>query len=219
MSVGRTRVKICCIGSEAEARTAIETGADALGLVAEMPSGPGTISDDRIEAIARGVPPGVDSFLLTSRTAPDAVVEHVLGCRTSVVQLVRAVDPEVYAALRARAPNVRIVQVVHVEGEASLAEARRVGGSVDAVLLDSGRPSASEFGGTGRVHDWAVSAAIVEALDVPVYLAGGLRAENVGEAIRQVRPYGLDLCSGVRTDGALDAVKLQAFMQAVAEAA
>ncbi|MEM9219507.1 MAG: phosphoribosylanthranilate isomerase [Cyanobacteria bacterium P01_F01_bin.150] len=213
----RTRVKICCIANEAEAKLAIAAGADAIGLVAEMPSGPGPITDEAIESIARIVPPGVDSFLLTSRTSSTSVLDHVRRCRTSVVQLVSTVEPSVYQHLREGVPGVRIVQVIHVEDERALPEVKRVAPHVDAILLDSGRPSAPipELGGTGRVHDWAISSAIVSAVSVPVFLAGGLTPDNVSEAIQTVQPYGLDLCSGVRTNGVLDTEKLKSFVSAV----
>lgn len=213
----RPRVKICCIQNIEEARLAVELGADALGLVAEMPSGPGPISDERIAEIAGVVPPGVSGFLLTSRTLPDAVVQHVLDCRVSVVQLVDDVPEATYRALRRHCPAVRIVQVVHVQDETAVDEARRVAGFVDAVLLDSGNPSAAvkTLGGTGRSHDWAISRRIVQALPVPVFLAGGLRSSNVRQAIAQVEPFGVDLCSSVRTDGVLDRRKLEAFFEAL----
>lgn len=170
----RTRVKICCITHEREAKLVVAAGADALGLVAEMPSGPGTITDERIADIAGRVPPGVDAFLLTSRTASDTVLAHIRLCRPSVVQLVQTVEATVYDAIRSHAPSIRIVQVAHIEGEASLSEAIRVAAHVDAVLLDSGRPSAPtpELGGTGRVHDWGISRSVVRSLTVPVFLAG-----------------------------------------------
>lgn len=213
----RTRVKICCISSVEEAKLAISCGADALGLVAEMPSGPGPISDVLIAEIALHVPPPVATFLLTSRTLPDEVVEHVLACKTQVVQLVDAVPKETYAALRRVCPNVKIVQVIHVEDDEAIEESRRVWDDVDALLLDSGRPKAKrkELGGTGRVHNWAVSQKIVQHSKKPVFLAGGLCAENIDEALRQVGPYGVDLCSGVRTEGKLDPSKLLAFLQKV----
>ena len=216
----RTRVKVCCIAGVDEARLAIDAGADAVGLVGRMPSGPGPIPDTLIRDIAAAVPPGVDTFLLTSETQPAAVVDHVGRCGPRVVQLVDAVQPGTYAALRRHHPGVRIVQVIHVEGDAALAEAQRAAQSVDAVLLDTGRPNAPvrELGGTGRTHDWSVSARIVESLSVPVYLAGGLRADTVTRAIRTVRPFGVDLCSGVRTDGALDRDKVHAFLAAVRRA-
>ncbi|MBK8213363.1 MAG: phosphoribosylanthranilate isomerase [Myxococcales bacterium] len=215
-----TRIKVCCIASVAEARLAASLGASALGLVAAMPSGPGPIDDDLIATIATHVPPPVSRFLLTSRTAPSDVVAHVRATHVDTVQLVDAVPEATYAALREALPHVRIVQVLHVEGEAQIDEARRAAPHVHALLLDSGRPSAKvkELGGTGRVHDWSVSDEIVRAVDVPVFLAGGLRAENVGEAIRAVRPYGVDICSGVRTQGALSEEKLRAFVDAVARA-
>jgi phosphoribosylanthranilate isomerase len=88
---------------------------------------------------------------------------------------------------------------------------------VDALLLDSGNQSlpVKELGGTGRTHDWSVSRRIVEAAPVPVYLAGGLTPDNVGEAVRRVRPFGVDVCSGVRSGGRLDEARLAAFAAAV----
>lgn len=210
----RAHLKVCCIQSPAEARLAIEHGASAIGLVAAMPSGPGSIADDVIAEIAAVAPPGIATFLLTSRTDPDAVVEHVLRSRVNTVQLVDTVLPGTYAALRRWAPGVRIVQVIHVQSEDSISEALAVQDEVDVLLLDSGRPAAAirELGGTGRVHDWEHSARIVERVGKPVYLAGGIKPENVREAIERVRPYGIDLCSGVRTDGKLDAAKLGALV-------
>ncbi len=206
----RTRLKVCCISSVAEAALAVRCGADALGLVGEMPSGPGVIDDGLIAEIARAAPAGIATFLLTSRAEPDAVVAHVLGAGVSTVQLVDEVRDGTYAALRRHAPGVKIVQVLHVEDEDVLAQSRRIRGRVDAILLDSGRPGAAvkELGGTGRTHDWRLSARLVAASGCPVFLAGGIRPSNVGEAIQTVRPFGIDLCSGVRTDGRLDEAKL-----------
>lgn len=216
--VMKTRLKVCCIASVEEARTAAMAGASALGLVAEMPSGPGVIADALIAEIAASVPPPVSRFLLTSRTEPRSVVAHVTACQVDTVQLVDAVPVETYAVLRAELPHVRVVQVLHVEGTDAVAEARRVAPHVHALLLDSGRPSAAvrELGGTGRVHDWEVSRELVLAVPgTPVFLAGGIGPANVGEAIRRVRPYGIDLCSAVRTEGRLDPVKLAALVAAM----
>lgn len=216
----RTRIKICCIASPAEAQIAIAAGADALGLVAKMPSGPGPIADSEIAAIAALVPPPVATFLLTSRTTADGIAAHVRATGASTVQIVAHIDPAESARLAALVPEVRRVQVIHVEGPAVLEMIPRYAPHVHAFLLDSGRPNAlvPEFGGTGRAHDWAISAAFVAASDRPVFLAGGLSPANVGEAIRRVRPFGVDLCSGVRTAGRLDAAKLAAFVRAVAKA-
>jgi phosphoribosylanthranilate isomerase len=210
----RPRIKVCCISSANEAWTAIRAGASALGLVSAMPSGPGVIGDELIAGIAARVPPGVATFLLTCATDADAIVRQQRTARVNTLQLVDAVPPEVYPVLRAELPGVALVQVIHVRGPESVDEAREVAPHVNAILLDSGNPSAAvkELGGTGRVHDWEVSRRIREAVGVPVYLAGGLRPENVAEAVARVGPFGLDVCSGVRTDGRLDPTKLSALI-------
>ena len=213
----RPRIKVCCISSAEEARQAIAGGASALGLVARMPSGPGIISDEAIREIAHLVPPPVASFLLTSETSARQIIAHQRRVRTNTVQLVDDLSEGSYDEIREALPGIRLVQVIHVVGEEAVAEAGRVARHVDAVLLDSGNPklSTKELGGTGRVHNWEISRRIRESLDVPVFLAGGLRADNVRQAIETVRPFGLDLCSGVRTDGKLDTRKLEEFFEAV----
>jgi phosphoribosylanthranilate isomerase len=211
------RVKICCIASTAEAWLAIDRGASALGLVSRMPSGPGPIEEALITEIATTVPPGVATFLLTCEQDVDAIVAQQRRTGANTIQLVDRLERGTHRDLRAAMPGIGIVQVIHVRGEESIDEALEVAPTVSAVLLDSGNPSLAvkELGGTGRRHDWAISRHIRETVDVPVYLAGGLRAENVAEAIREVGPFGLDVCSGVRTGGRLDAEKLSVFMSEV----
>jgi phosphoribosylanthranilate isomerase len=213
-----TRVKICCISSVAEAAMAVAAGANALGLVSAMPSGPGVIEEELIAEIAATVPPGVATFLLTCLEDVDAIAAQQRRCRTNTLQLVDELRPGAHARLRAALPGIGIVQVIHVVGEESVEEARRVAPDVDALLLDSGNPrlAVKELGGTGRRHDWAISRRIVEGVAPrPVYLAGGLKPENAAEAVARVGPFGLDLCSGVRTEGRLDQGKLAAFFAAV----
>jgi phosphoribosylanthranilate isomerase len=209
----RPRVKVCCIASVEEARVAVECGAAAVGLVSEMPSGPGVIDEELIAEIAARVPPPVATFLLTCRQDAASLIEQQRRCRTNTLQLCDRVRTEIYGELRAELPGVSLVQVVHVTGEESLAEALEAARHVDALLLDSGNQSlpVKELGGTGRTHDWRVSRRVVEASPVPVFLAGGLKAENVAEAVEAVRPFGLDVCSGVRERGRLDAEKLKRF--------
>ncbi len=218
----RPFLKICCIMNAQEARMAWQAGADALGLVSHMPSGPGVIADEQIAQIARHVPPPVASFLLTSRLdAASIIAQHAL-CRTNTVQLVDTLPVSELRLLRQGLPGIGLVQVVHVRGEASIAEAVQIAALVDAVLLDSGNQSLTvkELGGTGRTHDWRISRAIRDALAAlptpkPVFLAGGLRAENVRDAMQAVQPHGLDICSGVRSDGRLDSLKLKALIEAL----
>jgi len=218
--VNHPRVKCCCIGSAHEARVAIRGGAAALGFVSRMPSGPGVIDEDLIAEIVRGVPPAVGTFLLTSSQNAAEIVAQQRRCRVNTVQICDRLISGTYADLRAAMPGISIVQVVHVVGEESAAEAEAVASAVDAILLDSGKPSLAvkELGGTGRRHDWRISRRIRESVAVPVFLAGGLRAENVAESIDVVRPFALDVCSGVRTNGKLDEAKLERFMHAVRSA-
>jgi phosphoribosylanthranilate isomerase len=225
------RVKICCIASLEEARLARQHGAAALGLVSQMPSGPGVVADAVIADVAAALRgERVQTFLLTSRTTADAIAAQHAAAGTTTLQLVDHVPAAELKRLRQRCPGVELVQVIHVAGEASVDEALAVAPLVDAVLLDSGNPhgAVKELGGTGRTHDWAWSRRIRDAVyPLPLWLAGGLRAHNVAEAIAQVQPYGLDLCTGVRTGpdagrgqaSRLDPVLLAAFMAAVRAAA
>ena len=216
----RTRVKICCISSVAEAHAAVAAGADAIGLVSAMPSGPGVIDEDLIAEIAAAAPPAIGTFLLTSEVEPASIIAQQHRCGVNTIQLCDALDASAYPALREALPGIALIQVIHVRGEGAVAEAVGLAPMVDGLLLDSGNPTGrvKELGGTGRVHNWALSRRIVVDAPCPVFLAGGLNPGNVADAIHQVRPYGVDLCTGVRTDDALDRAKLGAFMGAVGAA-
>lgn len=213
------RVKICCISSHEEARIAIQHGASALGLVSHMPSGPGVIDEAMIQDIAGAVPPGVASFLLTSLQSVEAIVAQQKRCGANTLQICDHLIDGTYRQLRAALPGIHIVQVIHVTGPDSLEEAKRVASQgVHALLLDSGNQSleVKELGGTGRTHNWEISRQIVQQVDIPVFLAGGLKPANIAEALRRVRPFGVDLCSGVRTNDRLDPKKLEQFFRAIA---
>ncbi len=212
-------LKVCCIASLEEARLAIDLGATAVGLVSAMPSGPGVIPEELIAEIARAVPDPIETFLLTSETRAELIVEQHRRLGTTTLQLVDEVEGDGLSLLRRELPGIRLVQVIHVTGEESAAQASRVAPQVDALLLDSGNPGAKvkELGGTGRVHDWSLSRRIVAESSVPVYLAGGLTPDNVAAAVAQVSPHGLDVCSGVRSAGQLDADKLGRFVAAMVQ--
>src|SRR5215475_3382064 len=207
------RVKICCISSVQEAAMAVAAGASALGLVSHMPSGPGVINEELIAEIAATVPPAIGTFLLTSLQSVDEIIAQQRRCRTNTIQICDHLDHGTHRELKQALPGISIVQVVHVTGLESVDEAVSVAPHVDAILLDSGNQklAVKELGGTGRTHDWTLSRKIRERIEVPLFLAGGLTSENVAEAIAAVRPFGLDLCSGVRTGGKLDSAKLNAF--------
>lgn len=213
----KPRVKICCISSVSEAQMAIAYGASALGLVGNMPSGPGIISDELIVQIAKSVPPPISTFLLTSETQAEAIIAHHQKVHTTTIQIVDALQEGTYQQIRQALPAIKLVQVIHVIDEQTVEEAIQISEFVDAILLDSGNPNlqVKELGGTGRVHNWALSRKIRESIQIPLFLAGGIKAENVKEAIETVQPFGLDLCSSVRTNGLLDPTKLEKFFEAL----
>ena len=215
----KPRVKICCIRSKAEAHTAIQYGASALGLVGNMPSGPGIIPDNLIFEIAQIVPTAIDTFLLTSETNPDEIIKHQQRVKTNTIQIVDKLASGTYADIKTALPNIKLVQVIHVLDEKSVAEAIKISEEVDYLLLDSGNPNAKikELGGTGRVHNWELSRAIRKAINIPIFLAGGLNPENVNQAIEKVQPFGLDLCTGVRTKDKLNEAKLEKFFNSIDE--
>lgn len=196
---------------------AIEHGASAIGLVSAMPSGPGPIPEDLIAEIAATVPPGVSSFLLTCQQDAAAIIDQQRRWRVNTIQICDRLPEGSHEELREALPGVSLVQVVHVTGPESVDEAIAVASHVDAVLLDSGNQSLAikELGGTGRTHDWRLSRQIREAIDVPMFLAGGLTPGIVAAAIREVQPFGIDVCSGLRTEGRLDPQKLSAFFDRI----
>jgi phosphoribosylanthranilate isomerase len=209
----KPQIKICCIQSIEEANLAIKYGAAAIGLVSEMPSGPGVISEDLIEKIAAAIPLSIDTFLLTSKTNADSIFEQYRKCKTTTIQIVDRIKINVLLKLRKELPVVHLVQVIHVTGEESITEAKNISEFVDALLLDSGNQKlkVKELGGTGRTHDWTISRQIRDAVSVPVYLAGGINARNVLDAVREVEPFGIDLCSSVRENGKLSEKRLEEF--------
>lgn len=210
-------VKICCIKSLAEANLAIKYGASMIGLVGKMPSGPGIIADNMIYEIATSISPSISTFLLTSETKAANIIAHILRTHTDTIQLVDRVEVKVYDEIRIKLPKIKLVQVIHVINDNSIEEALKVSPYVDAILLDSGNPNlqVKELGGTGRVHNWELSKIINEKVNVPVYLAGGLNAKNIKKAIETVKPFGVDLCSSIRTNGLLDEQKLKEFFEAL----
>ena len=214
------RIKICCISSRQEAQIAIECGAAALGLVGKMPSGPGIIDNKLINEIVHLVPPPISTFLLTSETNANSIIQHYKEVNTTTIQIVDALTDNGYTKIRSQLPHVKLVQVIHVIDNDSVNEAIHVSKYVDAVLLDSGNPKlkVKELGGTGRTHNWELSKIIREELEIPIFLAGGISANNVEKAIKIVNPFGLDLCSSVRTNNKLDKHKLQTFFLAIKKA-
>ncbi len=200
-----------------EARMAIGAGADSLGLVSSMPSGPGVISDSKIREVTQIIPPSIDAFVLTALDNSWDLIDLIRKVKNRTIQLVDRLNTGNYQEIRASIPCVKIVQVIHVMNEEAIEQAIRVSSYVDAILLDSGNTElpTKELGGTGKTHDWNISREIVEQVDTPVFLAGGLNPDNVVEAIEIVKPFGVDVCNGVRTNEKLDPAKLKKFIDNV----
>jgi phosphoribosylanthranilate isomerase len=215
--MNKTRVKICCISSLEEADLAVKYGASAIGLVGNMPSGPGIIDDELIRKITKFTPPPISTFLLTSETNSGTIIAHYKKAYTSTIQIVDQLEGRKYQNIRNELPSVKLVQVIHVIDDNSVKEAIEISKFVDAILLDSGNPNLhiKELGGTGRTHNWDLSKEIRKRINIPVFLAGGLNKNNIKKAIEHVQPYGVDLCSGVRTDGRLDENKLRDFFEEI----
>ncbi len=210
------RIKICCIQSFQDAKLAVKYGASAIGLVSHMPSGPGIISEQEIAAIAFTVPPPIATVLLTSLQDAEEIIEQHKYCKTSAIQLCDKLTGGTIKAIAGALPGIKLIQVIHVSGEKSVREAIDISPFVDAVLLDSGTPNAADkrLGGTGKIHNWAISKKICRILQRPVFLAGGLNPDNVKQAVDYVQPFGVDVCTGVRENGTLDEIKLQKFTRA-----
>ncbi|MCO4771258.1 MAG: phosphoribosylanthranilate isomerase [Deltaproteobacteria bacterium] len=218
--MSRPRIKICCISSEQEVAIAVAGGADLLGFVAPPLGGLGVIPVERIAELISLVPPGCVAVLLTGLTGFEDIANQVRLARPDGVQLVRSTTPETRRALREAFPGLRLLQVVHVHGEDAIDDALAAQEHSHGLVLDSavlGGPT-EQLGATGTTHDWSISARVVAAVDVPVYLAGGLSAANAAQARRVVGSFGLDLCSSVRTQGRLDQDKVSAFVAAAQSA-
>lgn len=212
-----TKIKICCISSIEEAELAIKYGAVAIGLVSSMPSGPGVVTDELITKIASTVGGRIDTFLLTSKRSVGEIIAQLKNAGTSTVQICDSLLEGTHRDIKNKMPNIKVVQVIHVVDEESVKEAIAAAKTADALLLDSGNQKLAikELGGTGRTHNWELSRRIVESVAIPVYLAGGLKPANVKDAIDLVRPFGVDICSGLRTDGKLDEAKLSEYVKQV----
>jgi phosphoribosylanthranilate isomerase len=215
-----TQIKVCCMASFKEAEYAIRAGANAVGFVCATPESCRTIDINLVSSITSNLPSTTDTVLLTSENTAEKIAQKVHLAGTSSVQIISHLALSESEKLPELLPNTRLIQVIHVESKQALELIEQYAPYVNTFLLDSGRPSLSkpEYGGTGRTHDWSISAEFVRRSPIPVFLAGGLSPSNVEAAIKEVRPYGVDLCSGVRTRNRLDHKKLDEFIGVIRQA-
>jgi phosphoribosylanthranilate isomerase len=215
-------VQIYGVTTAQDAVMSAELGADHVGVaVDEEGLAPDGVSASEARAILSTLPPPVTPVALTLSRDPDEV-EYVAGeVRPKILHVgadLDAVRPDHVVRLKQRVPGVKIMRAVPVEGRSAIESAVEAASVADYLLLDTRDQTSGKIGATGRPHDWSVSAEIVKSVDVPVVLAGGLSADNVGEAIRVVRPWGVDSYSLTCAEGNLrkkDRLKVGAFVGAV----
>lgn len=211
------RVKVSCLRTPEEARLAVSFGAVAIGIASGVPGSTEELEDEQIAAITACVGDDIGTFLLTALGDPGEIAAKARRCAVNTVQLWEPLAPEAYIELRRAAPGLSIAQSIHVVDERAIAQAREMAGVADALVLGSTNPE-PPFRWTsphGRTHDWTISRRIVESAQIPVILSGGLTARNVADAVRFVRPYGVEVCSSVRRNGRLEKSLLVEFLESV----
>jgi phosphoribosylanthranilate isomerase len=207
------RVKICGNRTHTDVAAATSAGADAVGLIVGVRHlSEDALSPDRARALLMTIRPSVTSVLVTHATSAREVLAIHGNVPTAVIQLHDDIPLAEIRLIRLALPRVALIKAVHVTGPEALTQARAIRQQVDALLLDS--RTSDRIGGTGEVHDRAISAEIVRLLNSRFILAGGLRPENVESAIETVRPYGVDVNSGVdNTNGDKDPRKVELFVR------
>jgi phosphoribosylanthranilate isomerase len=205
-------IKICANTSVEDALMGVEAGADALGFV--FAPSPRRVTAEQAAAIVRELPEMIEKIGVFVDATADEVVATVRACGLTGVQLHFDAEPELTAELRARlGAGTRILRVMHF-GAGAAEELERVAGdaNADEVLVDSW--TATAVGGTGQAYDWAAAGeTLFQNAGLRMVAAGGLTPENVAEAIRRLRPWGVDVVSGVEAaPGRKDAAKMKAFV-------
>ncbi|AKB32299.1 Phosphoribosylanthranilate isomerase [Methanosarcina siciliae HI350] len=222
----KTRVKICGIRGQEDIELAALYGADAVGFITEVPvESPRKLDSDAAAALISKVPKCLDSVMVIMPETSACALELIEKVKPNIVQVHSGLPLSELEAVREKT-DIPIIKTLSVPAgqEASklhnivtrlLEEVRALEGSgaVDSVLLDSG--IAGKTGGTGCVHDWDLSRRIAEETELPLILAGGLKPENVQEAVRAVSPYAVDTASGVEDRGKKDAAKIRKFIEEV----
>jgi phosphoribosylanthranilate isomerase len=214
------RVQIAGISSVDDALAVERAGADAIGFTLGLPSGPHNgLDEHRARHIIRALPPFITPVLITYRVTAAEVVPLCNYLGVATVQLHAPAAPDELAAMRAALPGLKLILAVNVTGPESVQLASERARHADALILDTYDPITGRHGATGKTHDWALSRCIVERVGVPVILAGGLNPGNVRDAIRTVRPWAVDVHTGVeRPDGSTDHALVRAFVAAARKA-
>lgn len=194
--MSRARVKICGISSLRDLRVAVEAGADAVGFIVDIPQSPRNLPMEKAAELMKATPVFVDTVAVM---VPRTLSHMEKLCKMLNPDVVQIHGPDRFRKqIRERLPERRLICAVQAESDFltdAVVEAAR---TFDAILIDS--HVRGKFGGTGKTHDWELSRRVREAIHPePLILAGGLTPENVEEAIRVVKPYAVDVSSGVES--------------------
>ena len=212
-------VQIYSMTSVADAVATAEAGADLIGVVIAEPGiVPEAIGVATAREVLAAVRPRSRAIALSLSDERDEICAMVDAVRPDVLHIAaREIEPEDCAWIRSRIAPVMLLRAIAVRAGETLSEAQAHQECVDFLMLDSGAKNLPFLGATGETHDWSVSRTIVERSRIPVILAGGLSADNVGQAIAAVRPWGVD--SFTHTDvpghrGKKDSARVRAFIAA-----
>ena len=206
------RVKICGLTRQEDLAAAVAAGADAVGFLVGVPSSPRNLTIERAKTLLGQVPVFVDSVVVTAPKSIEWLVEVCERLKPSAIQI-HGKEQLDSSEIREKINHSRLIKTMYVTEDALNERVIDDLKTFDAVLLDSF--SKEQYGGTGKTHDWTLSRQIKEAVaPVPVILAGGLKPENVKEAILAIEPYAVDVASGVEASpGVKDHSKVRAFVE------
>ena len=209
------RVKICGNKRLEDALEGVKAGADALGfLVGQVHVSSDFISKEAAREIIEKLPPFISTVLVTHLSDVEGIISLAAFTRVSTVQLHGESKVDDILVLREHLPNIKLYKTIHVEDGSAIPLASEWDNRVDAILLDTISEAENKVGGTGKTHDWSISAEIVKSLHIPVILAGGLDPDNVQAAIRAVQPFAVDVNSGMKgPDGYKDFATLHSFVK------
>jgi phosphoribosylanthranilate isomerase len=207
------KVKICGIRTEHDLNVTINSGADAVGFITDVPvDSPRKITLAEASRLILKVPVFVTSVLVIMPENAQQAVRMIQAARPVAVQIHNGLP--LSELVKIRKTGVKLIKTIQVyrnaQADILLKQIKELFGVADAVLLDTALDG--KTGGTGVLHNWEVSSKVVLNTGIPVILAGGLKPENVREAVRYVRPYAVDTASGVETGGKKDEKKVMDFM-------
>jgi phosphoribosylanthranilate isomerase len=207
----KVKVKICGITSNEDLVTAVEAGADAVGFVVNVPSSPRNLALGEAERLMKNTPVFVKNVVVTVPKRLSELIETYERLRPDILQIHGHNLSD--SVIREKLANTRLIRAIQVKSDYAVDEAIKATNTFDAILVDSFVPG--RLGGTGKVHNWELSKRVRQKIHPkPLILAGGLNPENVQGAIRVVKPYAVDVSSGIESQpGIKDSKKVFEFIK------